>query len=77
MLEKSAKNVEGYLLYDMIDDKYFFRVYNDSTKKNFTDYKLSAEDIKIKILSELSLYEEKENRLDWSSKYLKKDKCHE
>lgn len=71
MLEISAKNKTGYLLYNPVKQKYFFRIYNKNT---FTDYDINAEEIEIKIIDEwASLYEnENYNKLDFSSKALGK-----
>jgi hypothetical protein len=69
-MEKSAKEVRGFLLYNPFTEKQFFRVYADGDKKTYTDYKLAAEDIEIPLRGNgLSLFETTDgNRLDWSSK---------
>ena len=77
--EKPANGVKGYILYNIFDHEYFFRVYDHG---KHTDYRLAAEDIKVEIISgdHLSLYEREsededvENKLDWSSAYLGKSK---
>ena len=84
MTEKPANKVRGFLLYDHLEDRHFFRVYGEvdpaTGRKSFTDYNLSAEDIEVTIeATTLSLYEcdledDKANRLSWSSKYLRKNK---
>ncbi len=76
MNEKSAKNVTGFLLYNPYEEKHFFRVYGEKNpetgRKEYTDYRLSAEDIEVTIKSDdLSLYEsedDEKNRLDWMSR---------
>ena len=71
MAEKPAKGVKGFILYNIFDDQYFFRVYDHGTH---TDYKIAAEDIQVEIVADnISFYEEDgNNRLDWSSEYLKR-----
>lgn len=76
MTEKPAKDVKGFLLYNPITEKYWFRVYGEidpvTKRKTYTDYALWAEDIEVTInASGLSLYEDDKNRLDWSSKLLR------
>ena len=79
-METPAKNVEGVLLYNPFENKYFFRIYHDkkvdeNIREN-TDYKLCAEDIRITITDKYtSLYENeegKENKLEYSSNVLGK-----
>jgi len=73
MKEKSAKGVKGFLLYSPFDKCYFFRVYNKKNPKKFKDYRITAEDIEIKLLSDFnSLIEFKngEKVLDYSQKVL-------
>lgn len=76
MKEKSAKNVVGFLLYSPVTKMHFFRVYNKKDKSKFKDYKITAEDIEIKLLSEFnSLIQDGENyTLDYSSKVVKRRK---
>lgn len=69
--EKSAKGVKGYLLYDPYHKCHFFRVHNKKDPAKFKDYKITAEDIEIELLSNFnSLIELEggENILDYSSK---------
>ncbi len=74
MIEKPAKNVRGFFLYNPFTKKHFFRVYDEKDKRKFTDYKVCAEDIEVTIhAGGLSLYEGESNRLDWSSEALGKD----
>ena len=74
MSERSAQGIRGFLLYDVIKQQYFFRVYgqlsSETERKSYKDYEISAEDIEIEIQSDdISIYEsEDSNRLDWSSK---------
>lgn len=72
MIEKSAKGIRGYLLYNPFTHQHFFRIYNED--KTFVDYDVCAEDIAIQILDDgISLYQsEDRNRLDWSSRVLGK-----
>lgn len=82
-MEKPAKGTKGYLFYNIFTNKYFLRVYNEQDvearmfKKDFSykDYSLGAEEIEVELLANgLSLYEDenenKNNKLDWSSKVL-------
>lgn len=72
-IEKSAKGVKGFLLYNPFTKKHFFRVYDHKDKSIFTDYDLIAEDIEIELISDFnSLYEGERNKLDYSSKVLGK-----
>lgn len=71
--EKKAKGVRGYLLYDPIDQKHFFRIYNKKDPTKFQDYKITAEDIEIKLLSNFNALIELntgEKILDYSTKVL-------
>lgn len=75
MKVKSAKNKNGFLLYSPHTERHFFRIYDGEGE--FTDYKLSAEDIEIKILDEhIELYEDAdnpdENKIDFSRSVLGK-----
>ncbi len=79
MIEKPAKGIRGCLLYNMFDDRHFFRVYGETDpatgRKAFTDYRVAAEDIGVLILDGgLSFYEDSDdpdkNRLSWSSETL-------
>jgi hypothetical protein len=71
--EQSAKNIRGYLLYDPISKSHFFRVHDKKDPSNFTDYKITAEDIEIQLLSDFNALVEKEDGtkiLDYNSKVL-------
>jgi len=72
-MEKSAKGVRGFILWNPINEQYFFRVYNPENRREYKDYKLQIEDLEIEIIAGgASLYESKlGNTLDWSSKVLK------
>lgn len=69
--EKGAKGVRGFLLYNPFTKNHFFRTY--SKKDRFKDYKITAEDIEIKLLSNFNALIELdggENILDYSSEIL-------
>lgn len=76
MLEKPAKGVRGFLLYNPFDDRHFFRIYDKENKRKFKDYAISIEDLEIEILASgasLMEYQPDEqpgiypNVIDWSS----------
>lgn len=71
--EKSAKYTKGYLLYSPISKSHFFRVYDKKVPSSFEDYKITAEDIEIQLLSDFNALVENEDGtkiLDYSSKVL-------
>jgi hypothetical protein len=71
--ETSAQNITGYLLYSPIGKSHFFRIYDKKNPSNFTDYKITAEDIEIKLLSHFNALIENEDgtkTLDYNSKVL-------
>ena len=71
--EKKAKGIKGYLLYSPITQKHFFRVYNKKDPTKFKDYKITAEDIEIKLLSNFNAlieFDTGEKILDYTSKIL-------
>lgn len=71
--EISAKNTKGYLLYSPISHCHFFRVYDKNNKSNFTDYKITAEDIEVLLMSDFNVLVENEDgtkTLDYSSRVL-------
>ena len=73
--EVSAKGIRGYLLYSPIGNRYFFRVYDKDNPKEFKDYKITAEDIHIELLSDFNSlveYDDGSRSLDYSSKVLGK-----
>lgn len=73
--EKEAKGIRGYLLYNPIDQKHFFRVYNKKDPTKFKDYKITAEDVEIKLLSNFNALIELntgEKILDYNTKVLGK-----
>lgn len=76
MKEKSAKGVVGFLLYSPYHKSHFFRVYNKKDKRKFKDYKITAEDIEVKLMSPFNSLIELDNGdkiLDYSKKALGKD----
>jgi hypothetical protein len=71
--EQSAKNTRGYLLYCPISKSHFFRIHDKKNPSNFTDYKITAEDIEIQLLSDFNALVENEDGsqiLDYNSKVL-------
>ena len=85
MIEKPAKDVQGFLLYDFDEDKHFFRVYGEidpkTGRKSFKDYDLCAEDIQITITSNVaSLFDSESDepfergKVSWASNYSYKGK---
>lgn len=71
--EKKAKGIRGFLLYSPITKNHFFRVHNKKDPTKFKDYKITAEDIEIKLLSNFNALIELntgEKILDYSSKVL-------
>lgn len=71
--EKGAKGVRGFLLYNPFTKNHFFRVHNKKDPLKFKDYKITAEDIEIKLLSNFNALIELdggENILDYSSEIL-------
>lgn len=71
-MEISAKGIKGFLLYSPIENRHFFRVYDPKNKHIFKDYKITAEEIEIELLSDFNaLIEDEDNKqLDFSSKAL-------
>lgn len=70
MKEKNAEGVEGFFLYHPFKKDYFFRVYDEEDKTKYIDYKILAEEVKVKVIGNyLSLHEDESgNRLDYASK---------
>jgi hypothetical protein len=72
--EVTAEGVIGFLIYNPFSKEYFFRVYNESDRTEFTDYRLAADEIEIEIkCKRLSLYHNDIghlNKLDYTSKVL-------
>lgn len=71
--ETGAKDVVGFLLYSPIGNRHFFRVHDKNNPAEFTDYKITAEDIQIKLLSNFNAlieYEDETKALDYSSEVL-------
>lgn len=77
--EVSAEGVTGFLLYNPFSKEYFFRVYNEADRSEFTDYRLAAEDIEVEIKGNfLSLYHSDgghSNKLDYTSEVLGKKRA--
>lgn len=70
-----AKDVEGYLIFNIKDNKYLFRVYETEDRKIFTDYELFAEDVKVQIIDKfvkLYKYRDGDAALDYNLKILGK-----
>jgi hypothetical protein len=75
MKEISAKGIRGFLLYSSSHQGYFFRVYSETNKRDFKDYKITAEDIEIQLLSNFNSlieYDDGFKALDYSSEVLGK-----
>lgn len=73
--ETGAKDIVGFLLYSPIGNRHFFRVHNKDNPSEFTDYKVTAEDIQIKLLSNFNSlveYDDGTKSLDYSSEVLGK-----
>lgn len=73
--EKKAKGVKGFLLYSPYHKSHFFRVYSNKNKSKFKDYKITAEDIEVRLLSDFNSlieFEDGNNILDYSSKVVKR-----
>jgi hypothetical protein len=73
--ETGAKDVVGFLLYSPIGNRHFFRVHDKNHPAEFTDYKITAEDIQIKLLSNFNSlveYNDGTKALDYSSEVLGK-----
>lgn len=71
--EKKAEGIKGYLLYSPATQNHFFRVYNKKDPTKFKDYKITAEDIEIKLLSNFNALIELdtgEKILDYTAKVL-------
>jgi hypothetical protein len=71
--EKSAKYTKGYLLYSPISKCHFFRVHDKKDPSNFQDYKITAEDIEVLLMSDFNALVENEDgttTLDYSSRVL-------
>ena len=74
--EQSAKGVVGFLLYSPLDKCHFFRVYNKKDKRKFKDYRITAEDIEVKLMSDFNSlieFDSGDKILDYSRKALGKD----
>ncbi len=60
---------KGHLLYDFVEDKYFFREYTSEDKKCFVDYELRVEDIMIEITDRWVIMRQSKtgNVIDWET----------
>lgn len=73
--EREAKGIKGFLLYNPITKNHFFRIHNKKNPAKFKDYKLTAEDIEIRLLSNFNSlvdYDDGSKALDYSSEVLGK-----
>lgn len=71
--EKKAKGIKGYLLYSPVTQTHFFRIHNKKDPTQFRDYKITAEDIHIKLLSNFNAlieFDTGEKILDYTSEVL-------
>ncbi len=64
MNKESAKDVEGFLLYNQFTEKFWFRRYADEPdgRKTFKDYEIRHYDIKVKIIDGGAFFEDGETR---------------
>jgi len=75
--EVPAKGIRGFFLYSPVTKEHFFRVYDLLDKSKFTDFKVTAEEIEVELISDFnSFYIDPENpeknKLDFSSRVLGK-----
>lgn len=73
--EQGAKGIKGSLLYNFSNREHFFRVYSETNKRDFKDYRITAEDIEIQLISNFNAlveYDDGSKALDWSSEALGK-----
>jgi hypothetical protein len=68
MKYKSAKNLEGFIIFSSVDVQ-VFRVYNKD--KSFTDFNIDHADLKVKIIDDDAFLTE-DGRLDYSNETLGK-----
>ena len=69
MIEKPARGVSGFLIHNSLNNTHFFRIYNPKNKREYKDYELRIEDLKIEIAIDESaaLFEgEDRNWIGWS-----------
>ena len=74
--EQCSKGIKGFLLYSPFHKSHFFRVYSNKDKRQFKDYKITAEDIEIKLLSKFNAlieFDNGENVLDYTSEVVKRN----
>lgn len=75
--EKKAKGIKGRLLYSPVNKNHFFRVYDKKDPKQFKDYKITAEDIDIELISNYNAlieFDSGSNILDYSSRVYNTEK---
>lgn len=74
--ERSANKVRGYLLYSPVENGFIFRVYTDTNRREFKDYKIRHQDLEIEIVDNYSsFYDEKTKDCDGYIDYPSKIKC--
>ena len=75
----NAAGVEGFLIRDAIDHKWYFRVYEAGDKSRFVDYKLRHLDLQIRISSDemAAFYQDEDGNawLDYSPEVLGLEPC--
>ena len=72
-IEIPAEGKRGFILYNIFEGDYFFRIYDVTDKRKFTDYRICTEEIEVEILGPFTaLYEnaDGEHRLGWTGKVL-------
>ena len=63
---KSAQGVEGILICDAFDHKWYFRIYKDETKSEFVDYELRHQDLCVRIApDEMAAFYQDEDGNAW------------
>jgi hypothetical protein len=74
MKEQPAKGVKGFFLYNPFTKRHWFRVYDETDRSKYKDYRVAAEEIEVEIICDsTSLYEAEDgegNKLDWNSRVL-------
>ena len=75
LIEINAKGIRGFLLYSPLIPGYFFRIHNKDNPTEFEDYKITAEDIEIELISNFNAlvkYSDGSQRLDYTQSVLGK-----
>ena len=63
---KSAQGVEGILIRDAFEQKWYFRIYKDGTKSEFVDYELRHQDLSVRIApDEMAAFYQDEDGNAW------------